>query len=43
MIKEFSDENRWLSNFAKVSITYNEYTYNSIEAAYQAQKSDNTE
>lgn len=41
MIKEFSDENRWLSNFAKVSITYNEYTYNSIEAAYQAQKSDN--
>ena len=41
MIKEFSDENRWLSNFAKVSITYNRYTYNSVEAAYQAQKYNN--
>jgi ribA/ribD-fused uncharacterized protein len=41
MIKEFSEENRWLSNFAKVSITYNEYTYNSVEAAYQAQKYNN--
>ena len=41
MIKEFRDEYRWLSNFANVEINYNGYTYPSVEAAYQAQKSDN--
>lgn len=37
-IRSFTKENRWLSNFAEVEITYNGLTYLNTEAAYQAAK-----
>lgn len=40
MIKEFQDEYRWLSNFARVDIEYNGIVYPSVEHFYQAMKSD---
>jgi ribA/ribD-fused uncharacterized protein len=38
MIKEFQGQYRFLSNFWPCAIEYNGYTYQSTEAAYQAQK-----
>ena len=37
-IRSFTKENRWLSNFAEVTITYNGITFLNTEAAYQAAK-----
>ena len=37
-IKTFQDENRFLSNFYGIPITYNGITYKSNEACFQAQK-----
>jgi predicted NAD-dependent protein-ADP-ribosyltransferase YbiA (DUF1768 family) len=41
MIREFQDENRWLSNFAPVKIEWEGRVYYSVEAVYQATKSNN--
>ena len=35
---KFKDKYAFLSNMYPVTITYNGYTYQSTEAAYQAQK-----
>ena len=40
-ITSFSGEYEFLSNFYSVPVNY-KYTYGSAEAAYQAQKSENT-
>lgn len=40
IIKKFSGEYRFLSNFYPCDITYNGISYNSTENAYQAQKTD---
>lgn len=37
-IKEFQDQYRFLSNFYGVPVTYNNLTFGSNEAAFQAQK-----
>ena len=37
-IRAFTKENRWLSNFAEVMITYRGLTYDNTEAAYQSAK-----
>ena len=37
-IRSFTKENRWLSNFAEVAITYNGLVFFNTEAAYQAAK-----
>ena len=37
-IRAFTKENRWLSNFAEVTVTYNGLAYDNTEAAYQAAK-----
>lgn len=42
-IDSFSGENRFLSNFWPVEITYNGRTYPSVEHAYQAQKTTDEE
>jgi predicted NAD-dependent protein-ADP-ribosyltransferase YbiA (DUF1768 family) len=39
-IMTFQGENRWLSNFARVIIKYNGLQFASVEAAYQAAKSN---
>ena len=38
LINEFTGEYLFLSNYFKCKITYNGYTYSSVEAAFQAQK-----
>lgn len=43
MIKEFSGNHRWLSNFYPVDIEWEDYIYPSVEHAYQAQKNDSPE
>ena len=43
MIKEFKDNYRWLSNFYPCKIPYNGIEYNSVEHAYQSEKSSNPE
>jgi|TARA_Y100000310_G_scaffold342024_1_gene443387 hypothetical protein len=40
MIKEFQGVNRWLSNFAPVTVMLGPRYYMSVEAAYQAAKTD---
>jgi predicted NAD-dependent protein-ADP-ribosyltransferase YbiA (DUF1768 family) len=40
MIKQFTKEYKFLSNFYPCIIPYKGYTYPSVEHAYQAQKSD---
>lgn len=42
-IDSFNGENRYLSNFADIPVTFNEITYNNSEAAFQAQKCANPE
>lgn len=39
-IKQFKNEYRWLSNFAVCRIKIGDFIYNSTEAAYQSEKSD---
>lgn len=43
MIKEFQGDYRWLSNFATVQIEYQGITYPSVEHAFVAAKSLDTE
>lgn len=38
MIKEFKDDYKWLSNFASVEIILDNFTYPSVEHAYQSAK-----
>ena len=40
MIKEFQREYRWLSNFAKVEVYWDNKKFPSVENAYQAAKND---
>lgn len=40
MIKEFQGEYRWLSNFAKVEVYWDNKKFPSVENAYQAAKND---
>lgn len=40
-ITSFHGENRWLSNFWPVKVSFDGITYNSVEHAYQAAKTDN--
>ncbi len=40
-ITRFKDEHRWLSNFWKVEIAYKGLTYETLEHAYQTQKTFN--
>ena len=39
-ISQFQGTYRWLSNFAECKIILNQYTYNSVEHAYQSAKSN---
>lgn len=43
MITEFTEENRWLSNFALVDVVFDGVTYPSVEHAYVAAKTLNPE
>lgn len=43
VIDSFEGENRYLSNFASIPVTFNGITYNNSEAAFQAQKCANPE
>ncbi len=43
MIKAFTDEYQWLSNFEPCEITYYGVTYASVEHAYMSAKSDDEE
>jgi ribA/ribD-fused uncharacterized protein len=43
MIKEFQGEYRWLSNFVKCEINFDNFKFQSVEHAYQSTKSDDIE
>lgn len=43
MIKQFSKENRWLSNFSPATIVHEGITYPSVEHFYVAMKTPNLE
>jgi len=43
MIKEFKNEYRWLSNFARCGVELDGQMYKSVEHAYQSAKSDDPE